>query len=244
MNKDLENLGLTKNESAIYLFLLKFGSTTTGSIIKETKIANSRVYNSLDSLISKGLVTYNVQKDGKHFQAQDPSRFLEIENERKKKIKSLLPKLDLLKSSKKSVIKTAVYEGYEGFKTAFQKIIDDCPRNKTIRILGFSNQPFKENSLRTFLANANLKSARKRQRLKILLDTSARENLGKDREKEKYTEIRYMPKGYINPASIDIFEDYIYMFLWEEKPFVFMIKNKKIAESFKNYFDLLWKIGR
>lgn len=52
-------------------------------------------------------------------------------------------------------------------------------------------------------------------------------------KKEKYIEVRYMPKGYISPAAIDIFEDYIYIFLWEENPFVFMIKNKRIAESFE-----------
>ena len=34
------------------------------------------------------------------------------------------------------------------------------------------------------------------------------------------------------------------IFLWEEKPFVFMIKNKLIAESFKTYFNLLWKIAK
>ena len=53
-----------------------------------------------------------------------------------------------------------------------------------------------------------------------------------------------MPKGYINPAAIDIFKDYVYIFLWEEKPFVFMIKNQRIADSFKQYFNLLWKIAR
>ena len=53
-----------------------------------------------------------------------------------------------------------------------------------------------------------------------------------------------MPKGYISPAAIDIFEDYVYIFLWEEKPFVYMIKNKTIAESFKQYFNFLWKIAK
>ena len=89
-----------------------------------------------------------------------------------------------------------------------------------------------------------LESAKKKQRLKILLDKSAKETLGRDREKEKYTEVKYMPQGYISPAAIDIFEDYIYLFLWEEKPFVFMIRNKKIAESFKQYSQFLWKFAK
>jgi len=244
MQKELEELGLSKNESTIYLFLLKTGDTTTGSIIKQTGIANSRVYESLNTLITKGLVTYNTQKDGKHFQASSPNKFIELEDERKKKIESLIPNLTSLQSSKSPETKTAIFEGLEGFKTAFKKIIDDCPKNETIHILGFSEQQFKEESLRLFITNMNLKSAQKKLKLKIILDQSTKKTLGKDREQEKFTEIKYMPKGYVNPASVDISQDYVYIFLWEEKPFVFMIKNKTIAQSFKTYFEFLWKLAK
>lgn len=244
MQKELENLGLSKNESNIYIYLLKKGSTTTGSIIKETEISNSRVYESLNTLIKKGLVTYNIQKNGKYFQAQTPEKFLELEEERKKRIEKLLPDLIKLKSTEKEDTDTMIYEGFEGFKTAFRKIIDDCPNNETIYILGFSEQIYAMGALRIFLKNMNLKSANKKHKLKLILDRSTKETFGKDREKERYTEVRYMPKGYISPIAIDIFEDYVYMFLWEEKPFVFMIKNKKISQSFKVYFDFLWKISK
>lgn len=244
MNQELEKLGLSKNESSIYLFLLKKGSTTTGSIIKETGIANSRVYESINTLINKGLVTYNIQKDGKHFQAADPKKFLDLEEERQNKIKQILPSLLKMQSFNQPETTSAVYEGFEGFKTAFKKIIEDCPEGETIHILGFSEQTFATSSLRTFVSNMNLKSAAKKQKLKILLDHSAKKTLGKDREKEKYTEVRYMPEGYISPAAIDVFQDSVYIFLWEEKPFVFVIKNQKIAESFKHYFNFLWKIAK
>jgi hypothetical protein len=78
---------------------------------------------------------------------------------------------------------------------------------------------------------------------RIILDESTKKTLGQDRSKEKFTTVKYMPKGYVSPAAIDVFKDYTYIFLWEEKPFVFMIKNKIIAESFKTYFNLLWRMG-
>src|SRR3989344_7486110 len=243
MKEQLEELGLSKNESTIYIFLLKRGPTTTGPIIKETRIANSRVYESLRSLITKGLVTYTIQKVGKHFQAESPRKLIDLEEERKKKIEELLPDMIKLQSLHETETKSAVYEGFDGFKTAFKKIIDDCPKEGTIYILGFSEQPFAAKSLRTFITNMNLKSANKRQKLQIILDVSARKSLGRDREKEKYTEVRYMPKGYISPAAIDIFEDCVFIFLWEEKPFVFMIKNQRIADTFKQYFLFLWKMA-
>ena len=244
MQKDLESLGLTRNESKIYLYLLRKGPTTTGSIIKQTELSNSRVYESLNSLISKGLVAYNIQKNGKHFQAQTPERFLELEEERKKKIESILPGLIKLESAKKEETETSIYEGFEGFKTAFKKMLDDCPKNGTIYILGFSEQIFAMKSLRTFLINMNLKSEKKKHKLKLILDRSTRDTFGKDREKEKFSEVRYMPKGYISPIAIDITEEYVYLFLWEEKPYVFVIKNKKVSDSFRAYFNFLWKIAR
>ena len=240
----LEELGLSGNEVKIYLFLLKIGETTTGLIISETGIANSRVYESLNSLIDKGLVIYNVQRDGKHFSAVSPNKFLELEEERKNKIKEIIPNLEEIQNQKTSDTKTAVYESYSGFKTAFQKIIEDCPKGETIYILGFSEQQEKTESLRLFLSNMNLKSSAKKQKLKIIMNRISKETLGKDREKERLTEVKYMPKGYISPAAIDIFQDYVYIFLWEEKPFVFMIKNEKIAEGFKQYFNFLWKIAK
>ena len=244
MEKELEGLGLTRNEIAIYVFLLRGGSTTTGSIIRETGISNSRVYESLNSLIKKGLVIYTIQKNGKHFQATEPKKLLDIEEERKRNIERLLPELDKMQSLQVPETVSAVFEGYEGFKTAFKKTIDECPIDGTINILGFSHQSYRTKSLRRFISIMNKKSIKKRQRLKILFDESVRNSLGNDREKEPYSEVRYMPEGYISPAAIDITEDYVFIFLWEEKPFVFMIKNEKIAESFKNYFRFLWSISK
>ena len=86
--------------------------------------------------------------------------------------------------------------------------------------------------------------AKIKERILMIIYTTQKETLGKDREKEKFTEVKCMPKGYISPAAIDIFQDYVYIFLWEEKPFVFMIKNKLIADSFKQYFNFLWKIAK
>ncbi|MBI5148414.1 hypothetical protein HZA33_01925 [Candidatus Pacearchaeota archaeon] len=242
--KVLEETGLTKNEIAIYLFLLKKIEVTTGPLIKETAIANSRVYESLNSLIKKGLVTYTIQKEGKKFRAVDPKILLEKEEERTKKLKSIILELLSLKAYKETQSATSIYEGFDGFKTAFKKIIKDCPINGIIYIIGFSKQQYSDESLRNFIANMNLKSAQKKQKLKILIDKETMELIGREMEKQKYTDIRYLPKEFTSPAAIDIFEDYVYIFLWEEKPFVFMIKNSRIAESFKSYFNFLWKIAK
>ena len=131
-----------------------------------------------------------------------------------------------------------------GHNSTFKRIIEECPKGETIHITGFPERVYNMEQLRLFLINMNLKSSSKKQKLKVLLEQSTKKTLGKDREKEAFTEVKYMPKAYISPAAMDIFLDYVYIFLWEEKPYVFMIKNKKIAESFKTYHQFLWKIAK
>lgn len=244
MEINLEELGLSRNESKIYLYLLKNSERTTGPIIKETGIANSRVYESLNSLIDKGFVSYTIQKDGKHFQAVNPKILIENEEERKKKVEKLVPQLiGLMDKENNKEIVSAVYEGFDGFKTAFRKIIDDCPVKGEILIVGFSEQQYSQESLKTFLSNMNLKCKQKKQKLKFIFDNEVKSSLGKEREKEGF-EVKYMPDGFISPAAIDIMEDYVYVFLWEEKPYVFMIRNQKIADSFRHYFNFLWSMAK
>ncbi len=98
--------------------------------------------------------------------------------------------------------------------------------------------------MRKIITNININSANKKQRLKILINIKTKKTLGKDREKEKYSEIRYMPPGYVSPASVDIMGDFVYIFLWEEKPYVFMIKNPRLADSFRQYFNFLWRMSK
>ena len=61
--QNLTKLGLNQNEAKVYLSLLKFGKSDAHQIIKDTKFHKSIVYDNLDKLINKGLVTYII--DGK-----------------------------------------------------------------------------------------------------------------------------------------------------------------------------------
>ena len=80
--------------------------------------------------------------------------------------------------------------------------------------------------------------------MKIILDVNMKGTIGKDRKKEKYTQVRYLPKGYMTPAALSIFKDYVIHWVWTEKITIFIIKNKEVSDSFRTYFNLLWKIAK
>jgi len=59
MYKDkLKQIGLTDGEARAYFALLEIGPSTVGPIVARSNIAYSRIYEVLNRLIEKGLVSF------------------------------------------------------------------------------------------------------------------------------------------------------------------------------------------
>ena len=54
----LEEIGLSKNEAKIYLTLLDLGSATASKIADTSKMHRTTVYDALDRLVQKGIVSH------------------------------------------------------------------------------------------------------------------------------------------------------------------------------------------
>ena len=70
----LRKIGLTENEIKIYLNLLKTGLSTAYDIGKKTGIYRVHVYDKLEQLMDKGLVTHVYRGAKKYFQATPPTK--------------------------------------------------------------------------------------------------------------------------------------------------------------------------
>ena len=113
----LKEAGLTEGEIKVYLALLELGSSTTGPIIEKSRIARSIVYQILNKLEQKGLVSHVTKAKRKHYQAAEPNKILEYIDEReklleenRKKVERLLPEL-LLKQKMAPKSETNMYLG-------------------------------------------------------------------------------------------------------------------------------------
>ena len=70
----LGKLGFNQSEAKIYLALLDIGEAQAGQISKKTQINRTTVYDSIERLIGKGLVTFVIQANKKAFQAVSPDK--------------------------------------------------------------------------------------------------------------------------------------------------------------------------
>ena len=83
----LQEADLTGNEAKIYLALLELGSALAGEITKKSGINRTNVYDALDRLIEKGIVSYVITANRKYFEATNPERIISYLEEKENAIK-------------------------------------------------------------------------------------------------------------------------------------------------------------
>jgi sugar-specific transcriptional regulator TrmB len=133
MIEDLNKLGLSKNESKVYLALLDLGSTNAGEVIKKTKLHRNIVYDNLDRLIEKGLVSFIKIKNIKHFETTPSEEFEEYILKQKEEIlekekimKKIIPEIKSEREIKRKQEAT-IYKG----KKAIKVILDEITKTKS-----------------------------------------------------------------------------------------------------------------
>ena len=237
----LEGLGLNKSEIKIYLALLELGSTPAGPLIKKVAMHRAAVYNILELLIDKGLVSYVVKANRKYFEAQDPDRLLDYINskkqeldEKEEKLKKIIPELQLKRKISKEEQEGTIYKGKKGLRSIFEDILKE---KKPWFVFGATGK-FKE-IFNAYFIHFHERRARLKINLKVIFNEKVRKE---KREGElKLCEIKYLPESYITPSTTYIYGNKIAIILWSEEPLVFLMKSKQVADSYKIFFDILWK---
>lgn len=232
----LKNIGLENKEIQNYLTLLKLGTATVSKLSEETRIDRTSSYTILERLMDRGLVSYVIKNNVKYFQAADPRKLLSDLEEKKKEIETILPDLLGLTKFIKEETKVELYKGKEGLITVLRDIIRE---RKNYFAFGEEGQyqeilPVYVTQFLRDLQKYNIKEkvlSKESKREKILLTT-------------KNSEIRYLPEKYFSPVMTVVYGDKTAIFIWTEPYHAILIKNMGMAESYRNYFSLLWKIAK
>lgn len=230
-----KEIGLTTNESLIYKALLELGPSLAGQISRKTGLHRRTVYDVTEMLIKKGLIGYILKNNRRIFEASSPERFLEILKEKESSINSVLPEMMEYYQKTQEKQETNFYKGKQGIKTVFE----DQLKEKTDEILVLGGSHLAGEIFKFYLKWYNEKRVKKRIKMKIIFNES------KGKSKIPYSEIKYLPAKYSSPLAMNIYRDKVAIILWsKEVPFAILIKNSEIAEGYKKYFDLMWKIAK
>jgi len=248
LKQTLEDIGLTKGEIKVYLALLELGPSRHSDIYKKADISASKLKPILQKLIEKGLVNYFLKEKKTFYEASKPNKILDYlerkESEFKKEkelVKKILPSLNLLQKEKIPVVESKIYEGLEGLKTVRERNLEKMKPGEIIYYFGNSGCSYE--GMVGYWDYFNKKREKKKVWAYIAYNPDAKE-FGKKRGKEPYTKVRYLPTNKKSHTWVEIYGNTLVIACRYKKPMAVVIENELYAESFKTYFDLLWKISK
>lgn len=230
----LKKIGLNSSEARIYLTLLKLKSALAGEISKEAQLNRTTTYDTLERLIEKGLVTYVIESNRKVFRSVDPARLLDRLKEQEEATEEILPKLKRIFEQNQTKEEAEIFKGRKGIRSVLNEILN----YKSYMAFGSSGR-FLEIMKHDFEI-----FQKKKKKLKI----DARVILPKkDKNTEPvkiaYSQFRYLPDKITALTTTFIFEDKIAIIVWSEISIAMVIKSQEVADSYKDYFEVLWRVA-
>jgi HTH-type transcriptional regulator, sugar sensing transcriptional regulator len=238
--KMLEKFGLTKTEEKVYLALLKVGNSPASEIIKKTQLHRTTVYDVLERLISKGIASYIIQNKIKSYSAVNPSKFLDIASEEKKQAeekqklaKQVMSEINLIKQEAKAKSLAQIFVGLEGQKTIMKDIIDEGKD-----FMELASEGRFEDELYEYTQQWAEQRRKKNIKAKLI------SKKGDDAPIWKMNEVRFIEEEYQSPTATIIYGNKVAIFIHEDPVLIILIESKQLAQSYRNYFNVLWEIAK
>jgi len=233
----LKQCGLTHSETSAYLALIELNKATTGKIVDKAEIAMGKAYLVMNSLVQKGLATYIIEAGKKHYIAKHPSTLLEQAQERVQELKSILPALTKIFEKNYEEPSAEVFEGMKGLNSYYNFMFKQLKRGDTVLVIGVSKEGTAP--LEGFYIALNKRREKLGIKMKIIFNHDAK-RFGRQREKVKGTEVRYMKPEMETPSWTEIFGDYVGTVNSYSRPIGVIIKEKGAADSYREYFNMIW----
>ena len=234
----LEKMGLSKGEIKVYKVILNLGICSINKIHENVGIERRNIYDIINKLIDRGLISYVIENKKRLFQITHPNKLLGYLDEKEENLERIRIKIkesfpDLLKKfeAKKPEIKAEIYRGKEGVKAVWEDMLN----YKENYFIGSERYAMK--LMPNYWENWN----KRRIKLKVKWYNLLREEMKKEVKKETYEFIKFLPKEFsINPVVIFIYGNKVANVLWGQDFFAFVIESKEINEYYKKYHKYLW----
>ncbi|MEK6834955.1 MAG: helix-turn-helix domain-containing protein [Nanoarchaeota archaeon] len=231
-NKEiLKQIGLTDNEAEVYLILLNSKEALASDIAKKTRISRPHVYDILNKLVERGLVSYIVKNNKKYFKPINPEKLVDYLKEKEILLESIIPNLNELYQPLKNKPQIRVLEGSEGLKTILNDILKNA---REILVFGASDRV--RNYLPEYFVNRYLKE---REKKNIIAKQLYSEGTGL--LKSKVSIFKRLPKEFASPSTTLIYANKVIIWIWSETPITLEIESEEVVKSYKNHFELMWR---
>lgn len=232
----LARLGLTKNEARVYLTALETGPTSVKDIASISRVKRSTVYDAIELLKKKRLISKI--KDGKKtlIQASGPIVLEFLLEEQNDIFHSILPNLKALQSTSISRPFVTFQNSLDEIKKTYKALL----KEDTSETLGFYSD-----YTTSYLGDDFIEEyVELRKKKKIPARTIAFNDKDYAEWKKKDEQSNRSSKN-INtdtelPINIEITDDAVFITKLEAYPAGVLIQDKRVAEGLKAIFNQIW----
>ncbi|MBT5022552.1 TrmB family transcriptional regulator [Candidatus Woesearchaeota archaeon] len=242
---DLLQIGLTEGEAKIYAALLEIGPSSVGPIRKRSKVSHSNIYEILDRLIEKGIVTTIIKNGVKTFQAVSPSNLFQYLEKKEKQIekekeilKKALPRIEALQETYPTQ-EAMMFVGLKGLRSAYEELYKDgSPSDENLWIY-VHNEKYAKQSDKFYLHSwANIP---KKIKSRGIVDKSYRKSKFA-KEFSKKHELRFVDFPIFSHG--EVYGNKFMLVSWEEDIITVLVHAKHASSHFKKYFESVWNAGK
>jgi sugar-specific transcriptional regulator TrmB len=230
----LKEYGLSDKETNIYLELLPLGSVTLQKISGKLNYPRTTVYNTLNYLINKGLISFITKDKARFYSAVDPEKLIDKLDEKKALIKSVMPELKILRETIKDTSSVEIFQGSKGVFT----ILSDVFKKKQ-EVYYFGSYTLSKEVLKHQPNFARTLRMERKIPAKIVIDPYE-EPTFHTKEYKKFTQMRYNKSLKELPCMIFIYGKNVAMYTLRKDLIGIIIRNEQVAESMKLMFDIYW----
>lgn len=252
LNQSLTQLGLTKNETDIYLHLLKKGGYSGAEVYKQLNLDKSSFYRALNRLQVLKLVRIEGEKRNQKFFPEPISNLIELQKQKLSEIEDVGKNLinltkELEVYASRSFLKNNI-QIFEG-ENAFYDFMDEKLKGKVETIHDLSMNisdlyPFagSKKKYEVYIADHIKRRVAKGIKIELLLDNTIKPTVLQYTDEAKLKEVRqYM--GKLNTGCfLNVFGDRVGFMTERAGGFWgIIIKDKLIADLMSALFGAIWQ---
>ncbi len=226
----LKEIGLSDNKANVYITLLRLGEATVAEISQSSGLHRTNIYDSLEKLKEKGLVSYLLKDNKQFFRASDPENLLTYLQEKEESLNQVIPELKKIQSQINEKVTVEIFKGPQGLKSALKDILITQKE-----VIGYSVA----GQLRKYLPEFAKYYFREQDKYKILHRFIYTKGISKP-PSNNY-KIKYLPKEFSSTTINLSYSDKILNIIYQPEIVAIRIKSKTLANDFRKHFELLWK---
>jgi sugar-specific transcriptional regulator TrmB len=232
---ELKQLGLTANESSVYIASLRVGNARVSRIASEANLPKSTTNDTLETLLSKGLVSRYQHKNRFYFTAADPGVLNSWFERKQSLLTNLLPKLYATQRTAAQQPSIRTYFDKDGFYTVEREILAEAKE-----ILIISPAKDLDELLPDHFSKFMVRRLKRRIPARILIEDSPIAEYVQALDKTAIHQTRVLRPPVPFESLMLIWNNKVATVSLDTQVTIVIQENKNVTQMITSLFELLW----